>query len=203
MVSALYYPHTQIKDERLLKNSLLLWDQVEYIVPQPDWKHVRMANPLYNDAIDIITVPHHPNTREKEFVHNRVQSLVDKGIPDWFFLNRLDSRRRKETYAIYPEKLSHETWRLMQSNRLAEFNRLDNDFHVAPLFGLMVMSLLADACAGTTKRKITDRADAYAWLMKFNTAELGRRICSWFGCKSGSPCLFKNGFNFNKSFKYG
>ncbi|GAA4333586.1 hypothetical protein GCM10023184_26850 [Flaviaesturariibacter amylovorans] len=34
------------------------------------------------------------------------------------------------------------------------------------------MSLLADACAGTTKRKITDRVDAYSWIHRFATAEL-------------------------------
>ena len=36
MRSALYYPHTKIRSEELLKSSLLLWDKVSSIVP---WQH--------------------------------------------------------------------------------------------------------------------------------------------------------------------
>ncbi len=173
MLSALYYPHTQIRDEKLLKSSLLLWDQVEYITPSPNWKHERFSDKIFNEAIDIITQPHMPTNDEKESVHKRVKSIVKNGIPDWFLLNSLSSKTFGPSYPIYPQKLSDETWYLLESNRMAEFDEGDSDFHVNPMLGLMIMSLLADACAGNTKRKITDRSDAYSWLIKYATAELG------------------------------
>lgn len=36
-----------------------------------------------------------------------------------------------------------------------------------------MMSILADVCAGTQIRKVTDRTDAYSWLAKMRAQELG------------------------------
>jgi hypothetical protein len=49
MRSALYYPHTQIKSEHLLKTSLLLWDKVSVIAP---WEHYlpNFDNPIAAEA---------------------------------------------------------------------------------------------------------------------------------------------------------
>jgi hypothetical protein len=33
MFSAIYYPHTAVRDENFLKHALLYWDEVEYISP--------------------------------------------------------------------------------------------------------------------------------------------------------------------------
>jgi hypothetical protein len=38
MLKALYYPHTEIRSEVILKNALLLWDSIETIVPNVDWQ---------------------------------------------------------------------------------------------------------------------------------------------------------------------
>lgn len=174
MLSALYYPHTKMKDKNLIKNSLLLWDQVEYITPQPTWKHEPLEGKFLNEAIEIIMQPHYPNEEERNIVHKRIEALVNKGLPDWFFLNRAPRHQPfRGNYLIYPEKLMHETWHLLKSNRLAKFDNVSSDYMVSPSLGLMVMSLLADACAGSTKRKLTDKAEAYAWLTKYATAELG------------------------------
>lgn len=35
---ALYYPHTDITNEAIIKNALLLWDQVETIIPSETWR---------------------------------------------------------------------------------------------------------------------------------------------------------------------
>lgn len=173
MLSALYYPHTEIRDINLIKNALLLWDQVEYITPRAKWKHEPSNVKLHNEAIEIVTRPHCPDKKERTLVHKRVEALVQRGLPDWFFLDRATPQPFQGTYPIYPKKMADETWHLLESNHLARFEKSDDDYHVSPALGLMVMSLLADACAGATKQKITDRVDAYAWLAKYATAELG------------------------------
>ena len=38
MRSALYYPHTEIRSEGLLKTSLMLWDRLHVIVPFADYQ---------------------------------------------------------------------------------------------------------------------------------------------------------------------
>src|SRR5579862_6769788 len=38
MLNALYYPHTDIQSPTIIKNSLLLWDCVETIVPYANWR---------------------------------------------------------------------------------------------------------------------------------------------------------------------
>jgi hypothetical protein len=38
MRSALYFPHTRVSDVGLIKTALLLWDNLEYIVPWRDFR---------------------------------------------------------------------------------------------------------------------------------------------------------------------
>jgi hypothetical protein len=171
--AALYYPHTNITDKSIIKNSLLLWDQVEYITPAPKWTHDRFPSKAFNDAIDIISKPHYPTNEERKEVHNRISELIKNGLPDWFMLDVSKTVDGSKTYPIYPDKLDHQTWMMLEDHHLVRFNKHDLDFHTTPFFGLMVMSLLADACAGNLKRKITDRSDAYSVLQKFMTTEAG------------------------------
>lgn len=171
--AALYYPHTNITDTNIIKNALLLWDYVEYITPTVKWNHKRFESKAFNDAIDIIAKPHYPSNTEKQEVHDRVTSLVKKGFPPWFLLDSGKHIRNFETYSIYPNKLNDATWQLLKDQSLARFETMDNDYHLTPYLGLMVMSFLADVCAGETKRKITDRAEAYSWLQKYATVEAG------------------------------
>lgn len=171
--AALYYPHTKISDPDLIKNSLLLWDQVEYITPNGNWVHKRFKSKILNEAIDIIAVPHYPTNSERNEVHERVSKLVEGGLPRWFFLDAGKNIRNYRTYPIYANKLSSETWRMLEDHNLVRFEGSGVDYHASPYFGLMVMSLLGDACAGELKRKITDETQAYAYLQKFATTEAG------------------------------
>jgi len=170
---ALYYPHTNITDTNIIKNSLLLWDQVEYITPTKSWDHFKFPSKSYNEAIDIISKPHHPTPTERNRVHERVATLIKNGLPPWFFLNAGRNIKNFENYTIYPEKLDSKTWNLLKEHDLVKFDQNGYKFHTSAYFGLMIMSLLADSCAGVLKRKITDRADAYSWLQKYSTAEAG------------------------------
>lgn len=184
--SALYYPHTEISNKNLIKNSLLLWDQVEYITPIKGWTHRTLSSKVFDEAIEIIARPLHPTADQKQKVHQRVSALLKKGLPSWFFLDLENKVKNLQKYHIYPEKLLHETWRLLRNANLARLNS-DSDFHVTPYFGLMLMSLLADSCAGETKRKITDRAEAYSWLQRYSTAELDGEYILGFDASQITP----------------
>ncbi|MBV4356309.1 hypothetical protein [Pinibacter aurantiacus] len=171
--SALYYPHTKIADKNLIKSSLLLWDQVEYITPSNNWTHERFESKVFNEAIDLIARPHFPTQSERKVAHNKIKSLVEEGLPEWFFLDVMKNIKNPQLYTFYPDKFSQETWELLERKVLAKFDRRNSDYSSSPYFGLIMMSLLADSCAGETKRKITDRTDAYAWLQKYSTNQLG------------------------------
>src|SRR5690242_10341116 len=98
---ALYYPHTKIADQSIVKNALLLWDNVEYITPNVNWKHERAESNLFNEAIDIVSAPHFPTDQEKKEAHKRVEALLRDGLPPWFFLYSLRNVRDAKMYAIY------------------------------------------------------------------------------------------------------
>lgn len=184
--AALYYPHTNITDKNIIKNSLLLWDQVEYITPAANWTHDRFPSKVFNEAIEIISKPHYPTDQERTEVHDRILGLVKNGLPTWFMLDAGKTIDGK-TYRIYPEKLDNQTWRMLEDHHLVRFKKDDSDFHTSPFFGLMIMSLLADACAGSSKRKITDRSDAYSVLQKFLTTEAGGKYISDFDSSMLAP----------------
>jgi hypothetical protein len=163
MRSALYYPHTSIRNEKLVKTALLLWDRLEYIVP---WPHFRShhADIRVARAMELIGVPHFPDDDEKQEAHTRLKELVSRRLPPQFYFNR---RRSKEYFEMYPEKLLPDSWQLLQKVRLSGKLPLNYDYALSEFGGLTVMSILADCCAGTTRSRVTDRGDAYAMVAGF------------------------------------
>jgi hypothetical protein len=183
MLSAVYYPHTtlhveDIAAQRVLKRSLLLWDELEFIVPFPGFRAVYQDAQI-SRAIELVGVNHYPTHEEKRLAHEQIEDLVTTpDLPEVFFVRGPHS----ETYDIYPEKLLPETWDLIQQSRLAVradapaplpepgFSRAERRSHYPTFFstsgqaGLAVMSILADCCAGTTRNRVTDRSDSYAKL---------------------------------------
>lgn len=53
MRSALYYPHTKIRHEGLLKTSLLLWDEIHVIVPWDGYR-IDRSPALETEAFELI-----------------------------------------------------------------------------------------------------------------------------------------------------
>src|SRR5713101_2612651 len=89
MRRALYYPHTEIPEtregERILKRALLLWDKLEYIAPYSDFRPY-YADHSFNEAIELIGLPHVPDEAEKRDVHEQVEELVTRpNLPDVFY----------------------------------------------------------------------------------------------------------------------
>lgn len=177
---ALYYPHTQIRDESLLKNALLLWDHVDYISPNPQYKFGPPESATVSEALEILCRPVIPTRLEKELVHERVHKLLEHGTPNWLVFDAVPDELRNSrpvrefygnSYGMYPDKLLDMTWRTLARAGLVRLNGHDDDYYARPLVGFLLMSLLADACAGTQKEKITDRTEAYQFLWSLASKE--------------------------------
>lgn len=174
MLKALYYPHTDITSPLILKNALLLWDAVETIVPRAGWKPQRVASDRYiNEAVDLVVKPRVPTAAERTEAHRSLQGMTDSGTVATM-MSQLPARWRRHNYLIYPEKFLDQTWRMLERRGMAHWVAAPHDYGVPPAIGFLMMSLLADACAGTQVQKITDRVDAYSWLSQSHARALGR-----------------------------
>ncbi|TXI49976.1 MAG: hypothetical protein E6Q50_05250 [Lysobacter sp.] len=162
MPAALYYPHTDIKNEIILKNSLLLWDKVETITPRENWSPHRFTDKYCNEAVDLIVRNRKPTHDEQQLAHDALLGLYNSG--ELFKLVAANNTQNRGHYPIYPEKFMGETWRILRQGGMARWINELSDYGVPPNLGFLMMSLLADACAGTQIQKITDRTDAYSWL---------------------------------------
>lgn len=171
MLTALYYPHTDIKNEVILKNALLLWDGVETIVPQRSWTPYRFNDKASNEAIDLIVSGRKPNYEEQKEAHAALKKLHDFGDLAKIIASGPRDLHRSP-YLIYPEKFLHSTWHMLTNGGMAHWEETNSDYGVPPALGFLMMSLLADACAGTQIQKITDRVDAYSWLTESHAQAL-------------------------------
>jgi hypothetical protein len=94
--------------------------------------------------------------------HAQIEELVARtSLPDFFYY-----RGDGERYEIYPMKFMHETWCLLEERGLASSVSKKRGKVLTRSAGLCIMAILADACAGTTRNRVTDRAQAYASLAK-------------------------------------
>jgi hypothetical protein len=185
MYAALYYPHSSLNNSDLIKSALLLWDRVEYI--KPNWyqgpsrpfpdvpQHER--NQL-SEALELISVGREPTTEEKESAHLEIESLIRLGLPDWIIFS---PDNPDANYSMFPDKLLPKTWEMLQDENLAGltpvFSHGPNfrDWSMHKTLGLLVMSILARACAGSQKMLITDESDAYAMWTRCITKETDGR----------------------------
>ncbi len=172
MLKALYYPHTEIQSKVILQNALLLWDKVEVIVPRPKWHFKRSSDKVFNQALDLVVEERVPTPDEKRVAHGALREAAQSG-----FLNSLvlqsPQRWGRRDYLIYPEKFAEETWHLLQRGGMARWAEAESDFGVPAIVGFWMMSILADACAGTQIQKVTDRVNAYSWIAKYHAKAMG------------------------------
>lgn len=171
MQKALYYPHTQIQSELLLKNALLLWDEIETIIPTKEWRPDPSTGVSrdFSEGVELVVRNRIPSNAERAAAHNVLSQMVDDRVFDKLILQNSKPQRqrflqRNQEYLIYPEKFMSKTWRVLQEHGLASWERRMSDYAVPPEVGLYMMSILADQCAGTKIRKVTDRVEAYDWL---------------------------------------
>ena len=174
MYSALYYPYAGISDEGIIKTGLLLWDKLEYICPYRGYS----PNPQTSDidaALELISKPYFPTDEEKRLVHKEVEKLINSELPDWFIFIPENPELR---YSIYPQKMLDETWELLLNSNFVKRETAHssedrwysgNEYIMSSSLGLTLMSILADCCAGSQKRMITDEVDSYSALTRYIT----------------------------------
>jgi hypothetical protein len=173
MLTALYYPHTHVTNPIILKNALLLWDSLETIVPSaPRGSRVLAKNRLLQEAVDLVVRPRRPSGPERTEAHAVLEKMLTSGQLASLMV-KAPAQWRSNRYLIYPDKFLGQTWRMLEMGGLARFEGRHADYGVPSALGFLMMSLLADTCAGTQIQKITDRLDAYSWLTEARASELG------------------------------
>jgi hypothetical protein len=111
--------------------------------------------------------PHVPSKKEKLAAHNAILKIVESGIPNWL-IDECRSDVEPDDYYVFRNKLLPETWQALKDRNLAEFRKMGDfdDYAVHTSLGLMIMSILADCCAGSQVRRVTDQVGPYAALNK-------------------------------------
>jgi hypothetical protein len=201
VLKALYYPHTDIESPTIVKNSLLLWDSIETIVPYANWRRTRgtgdpshrqrpkvKKDKVLEEATELIVRSRVPSPAERKAAHAKLVEIVRSGLATSLILKSPPQWRRPE-YLIYPEKFLHETWHLLESGRMARWEESASDYGVPPAVGFLMMSILADACAGTQIQKVTDRVDAYSWIARHQASLLGSPYVTGLDVSQVAPNL--------------
>jgi hypothetical protein len=189
MRSAYYYPHTEIRNEAVMKTALLLWDEIHVISPWDRFRPHQKGHPLVSEAFEIIGRRHVPTEAEKLEAHGIIEDFLNQmKIPPAFTFTEAirnapgfggfhhDENVDPHVYAryeIYSEKLLDKTWKLLRSSRLAGPPR-GSDHPTTIAMGLTLMSILADCCAQKSFTRVTDRAASYAALQSLLTDGLDR-----------------------------
>jgi hypothetical protein len=186
MLKALYFPHTTINNPTIIKNALLLWDCVETIVPAGKWTPHRGTSREIRHAAELVVRHRIPKSSEQHSAHGALQQLLAMGIPA--DLLRAGPRFwRDPEYLIYPQKFLDSTWKSLTELGLARWVDEAEDYGVPPALGLLMMSMLADACAGTQIQKITDQAAAYNWIAEAHAKALGSQYISGLDISQIAP----------------
>jgi hypothetical protein len=156
MHTALYYPHTEVRNENLIAHALLTWDALEYIVPYQNYE-IRYGNDLLQEAMEMIGRPRTVTSDEQSKVHDLVVDLLEQEVPETFQYTSCASR-----YEVWPQKIAPATWTVLEERGLTS-GPLDNaDYPMSPPAGRTLMAIVAEVLAGATRARVTDEAGAYA-----------------------------------------
>jgi hypothetical protein len=166
MLTALYYPHTTLRDPCLLKTALLLWDRLEFITPRPDYRLESYdGNKDVDEALEIVGAPLFPSWEQQQQAHAAIEDLATSPLSKEFLWEEADPTSQ---FLVYPQKFLPETWDVLKRTGLAVPNNSAHleDWSMRRNFGLAIMSILADACAGSQKRTVTDQVSSYNLLAR-------------------------------------
>jgi hypothetical protein len=157
----LYYPHTQIRDSRVVKAAMLIWDEIEIIVPYKDFKLTSVSSEVDKviKETDFLQV-RPPEEEQQAAAQKKIITLFSGDLPDWFLFR--PGQPEEQEYLVYPEKLDLETWiQLKKAGVASEITSGDTSHMVLNRsVGLTLMTILAETYAGTTRELLTDVPDA-------------------------------------------
>jgi hypothetical protein len=168
MFSAIYYPHTAIRDEDFLKHGLLYWDEIEYVSPFQGYDVMPRYPKTVIRELAKFTKPCVPTKEEKERAHTQIMALLEGELPSWLMVDDDVASDDSRRYSMFSHKLLHETWYELQKRKLVRMERGHggDDYVSHTYLGLTMMAVIARCCAGTLKHTITDQNDSYFTLLK-------------------------------------
>jgi hypothetical protein len=187
MLKALYFPHTDIGNPTILKNALLLWDNIETIVPNDDWvPRPASQGKIFREALDLVVQQRVPTANERLKAHLSLVEMTENGFLA-SLVQKSPGHWGPQNYLIYPEKFLKETWSLLRRGGMARWVEAERDYSVPSAVGFLMMSILADVCAGTQIRKVTDRTDAYGWLAEMHAKVLDSQYVTGLDASQVAP----------------
>jgi hypothetical protein len=177
MKNALYFPYTHVRTEKLFKSALLLWDQLEYVVPYAEYP-IDYTPLAFNrddartlqEAHCLVCREHVPTAEENQEANERIIELATTpNLPPWF----LKTPSGMPRFAVHFGKLFEETWEALRQLGMEIYVRDDKDLEVPTAFGRASMTILAQSCSGHDTELVTDSDQATASVR--NTTEIEGR----------------------------
>ena len=164
MRSAIYYPSTQVRSRKIMHSSLLLWDQLHTIVPMPTYATDYRGDSDMAEAWELIGRKITPTPQQQQRAHAAIVTTLEAENlqPNLYEIAQVE--QAKEYYEVWPQKFTIETFELLRRHRLTDLPLPNGDYPFTQEGGLLVMAKLADACAGTTLARVTDRLMAYGMI---------------------------------------
>lgn len=156
--SAIHYPDTKLQSSQAMASAMLLWDKLRVIVPFSKYR-IEYRNPEMAGAWELIGKPLVPDDHNKRQAHKSIEAMLAEGAPRQ--IQYREDLRLDRPYEIWPQKLHHETWRLLQEHRMTSGPVANGDYPFEHEAGITIMAKLADACAGSTFARVTDKMLAY------------------------------------------
>jgi hypothetical protein len=165
---------TLLSERHYRCTALLLWDYLEVIVPNPHFQPPAVIGSkqkedekAIREAFEMVIKPRSLTDPEKDKLFAQLKKLIAGGVPE-----SLHFKVQVDNYNMYPEKLSAEIWNLLHDAGLVS-NGSDRHYGLQRDFGLIVMSLIADICAGGTRRKVTNYQDAHEAFSRLVATQTG------------------------------
>ncbi|HEX5264843.1 MAG TPA: hypothetical protein VFW13_15030 [Phenylobacterium sp.] len=161
MRSAIYYPGVEDLTETTAKSALLLLDDLKVIAPYEGFA----AKPPEGLAEVWELIGGHlvPDRVQQGRAHEHILDLIASKLPNELFY-RDDMAAPgfgPREYELWPQKLLPETWQALQDASLTREPLANGDYAFHEQAGYAVMATLAEACAGSTFGRWTDRFLAF------------------------------------------
>ena len=158
MRSAIHYPDTHLQSPQAMASAMLLWDKLRVIVPFDGYR-IEYDNYEMAEAWELIGKPLVPDDENKRQAHKSIETMLVAGVPRQ--IQYREDLQLDQAYEIWPQKLNYETWELLKQSRMTSGPLANGDYPFDHEAGITIMSKLADACAGTTFARVTDKMLAY------------------------------------------
>ena len=159
--SAIYYPEIEISSEETMRNALLLWDEVKVIVPYPEYEPRYDASDTMRAAWELIGDTFHPDQHQKEQADRNIRASLQNDPIIELYREDVVASAESAPFEIWPQKLLPETWEFLLERSVTSRPLANGDYPFEEQSGFAIMAKLADACAGTTFARWTDRFLAY------------------------------------------